>query len=671
MSTYLFVADLEVAPDGTMTVSRRAVGTISNSISYAGGNETPGILSVDTASNTYWMFDTEHANNWGVGGIPLVGSGTRYNNVCPFTTGTGYLVLHFADSLCQLRRYTVGTTGGTASTASAMMTIPSGYEPIKPGMVFDEGAYIGVFARRAQSSPDGFAIDLLVYDGTGADPLWTVVLWDGTGNAVWDPDDDLPCAFARVDGTYQVLYPRPPLTDLGDPAVADWTSYVRASLDMTDGTLGDPVLVSDTKNESTISRAFVRADGGVTMLEVDNRRIPADTGTETPSKLVLGVLEPDDTTAGDALFADWVGDYASPNDYLLTHLFVGTGVAATGSTPPGTGDSPLPSNTVAPARFSDLSFELRASLSLSVASVAPYTATELALTSRAHIEPYYVVRGQPVRHAQFGVDAVAEVGAGTVGETLGWPVPGDVVLGSDFRWLPVEGSLVNQWTDTIASEQLYLDGSPPAELDLAGSYLRGDELVSGGLVSISSYDGGGGFSTDPYDVTGLTLFLVAVLRPPEFDYYALMGTADDTYSPSSTLPYLEVRYYPDGRVVTYSRSQLASFQTTTGVARAGQPIIVGLSLDTTTGLVTTVACDRNPAFAQSRLVGDHPTPLVALLGDVPDSFVAFDDLGNFIGGQGVASMDVLDFSLWQRALNTEEMAAIVHTLDGIYGVTQT
>ena len=409
---------------------------------------------------------------------------------------------------------------------------------------------------------------------------------------------------------------------------------------------------------------LLRDDAGVMLITVSNNREPAEAGEETPGKLALAVAAVDDAGPGDALLVDWVGDYTSPGDTLESWLFIGLGI--TGSTTGGGGgvdnggDTGMPSNTVAMASFGNAGLELRASLALRVPATSSYVATEQAMTSRTSIQDYYVARGLPVAHAQLGVDAIAEVGSGELDVTTGWPAPADVVLGSTYRWLPTDASwTVTEWGSTVGALDLTGVSALTPALDTALGYIRGDLLVEGAAMVHTTEEGGRGYQAGSLSWDHITLFLVAVLRPPEGEHYVLLASSDDDGTDHPELPYLEVRYHGDGRIETYARTQLASFQSTTGIARSGQPIIVGLSLDASTGIVTTVACDRNPAFAQTRLVGTHPTsPVVLSLGDTP------------VREDAAASMDVLDFAVWTHTMDTEEMAAVVSTLDGIYGVTQ-
>jgi hypothetical protein len=248
VSTYLFVGHVEVAPNGTMTITRRSVGDAGIVVDQAAGNESAGVLVIEWSSNTFKMVDTETGAIAAVTGIPLSEVGGS-NYVVPFATGTTYLVMHYGATTTQkLRRYSVPLAGGAASTLTPYMDIPD-TTFAREETVFDEGAIIAVIGTFEGSSPDGTGVVMHLFDGTDADPVFTLVLYDGLGNTYWNPDTPLICGFAKVDGTYQVTYPRAVLVDI-DGLAPGWTSYVRRSVDIVTGDLGPEVLVTDSFGSS-------------------------------------------------------------------------------------------------------------------------------------------------------------------------------------------------------------------------------------------------------------------------------------------------------------------------------------------------------------------------------------------------------------------------------------
>jgi len=649
----LFAGVVLVAPDGSMTVSRRSFGDVGYDV--FGGSETTKVLALDSGSGAWAVLDVDNgAATTVTSSIPAVDPVNSLVDPVVATMGAGFLIFDVVystdtwDASYSLQRMAL-RPDDTLIEDGPRMTIPEtavvGVNPhdfwqTYPAQVWDEPPWTFVGLVRWVDATHTVVIELAIWDNVLAAPS-IVTLYTSDDGTPWYPNNNC-VRVTQSGGVYSVIYERQPMVSVV-PSDRTWSSYARRTLDPATGTLGPEVFVSDTYDNPE-TPDMVRADDGISAQQIANY-MPTHSGLSS-EKLVLIVAD-GSTDPGDSLFLDWQGTDAVPSGYA--DLFAAASVlldsgAGAGGTNPG-------SNTFVPANFGAGLFESRAQLSLRVTAPNQWVETLKAISAPAVVQPYYVVRGFARAHTPMGIVATPTVDTGALTPGGGWPDPATVDLGADLRWLPT--ALGTTWDTTVGSASLALSA---ATLDLSRGYMRGSDWASGGAVLLD--DDGTGLQLVGADFTGITVALVAVVDVPNAPYATLVSTAaSDGWSHPET-PYLDLRYQQDGKVVLESLARLSAFQSTTGTARPGQPVIVLLSLDATDGWVISALCDRNAMVRFDRLGGtDHPT--------AGDLWIGY----NPAEPDSQADMQILDLAVWNRALAYDEVAGVLHTLDGIYGVT--
>jgi len=307
--------------------------------------------------------------------------------------------------------------------------------------------------------------------------------------------------------------------------------------------------------------------------------------------------------------------------------------------------------------FSESVITSSATLSLDATAGHPFEQSLIPLNSATYdVEPYYVVDGLPRADEPLGVLVGVEAAAADLSASGAFPDPWDVDLKVSARWLPLAGTFDDQTTwgamDGDEPFDLICDGSTPV-LDTDFSYVRGQDFVPGGAMRL---DGTDHFFTDGarWSAQSVTVLMVVVLRPPQFEVYGLLETASPDGSTDGA-PYLSMRYTAAGEIQTACQGLLDTRQTSVGLARAGQPIVVGFGLypDRT---LRTVVIDRRFYGIERRLAGERPYDARLFIGRSPGLQL------------GVADMDILDICYWTDEPK-EHIGARAQQLDSIYGVS--
>jgi hypothetical protein len=641
----VYVGALSTDHSGVMTTTAPAyVGDIL--YDSCGGNETRYALFIDSATLTVTLVDTVALTYATVSGISVPTGNQAY--AVPFTEGAGFLVLDqdWSGSACvsALQRYTI-TPAGVATAVGPRMVGPSvaapdGYEAVTMHDVWDDGGYTAMGLSRWHTAAQTEDYELMIFNNIDATPsmeytLSTDVPW--TSSAQVEPNS---ITFSRIDGGFTVTFPGLPNPNLG-PAGSKWIAYYRRKvLPYPNDSYYPNVLISDSYIDYPVMLA--RADLGVEMLRITNASRGPD--LQAAEKLVLSVAIEGSTVPGDVMFQPWIGNAGDPAplnpDYQVT-LFAGLLLA--------------PPDPTFRASFGVAKVYVQAALAMNPLVATPLTPTLMALHGSPTVEPYYVRNGLPVAHSDLGVDARITATLGTFAVGSAWPAPISIDLGADYRWLPDDAHYTaGTWSSSVGTHSLGPTGAENADILTDRGYIRGDVLINAPVMKLGPDES---FRSDGLDWNALTVMIVAVMNTPDENYYGVLGSGNADNAAHSGTPYVDLRYTSSGQLITVSRTELASFQTVTGIVRAGQPIIMGLSLDGAAKTVTTVLCDRNPAYQVDHLTGTHPGTATLYIGNIP-------------GDEAVgANMDLLDVLVWNRALNGDELDTAVHLLDKIYGVT--
>lgn len=444
-----------------------------------------------------------------------------------------------------------------------------------------------------------------------------------------------------------------------------------------------------------------------------NRLATAGTSFTRTQSLVAGPIQLSDSAwKAHFVHATSDGSFVGPGVFVISDFYVllakysGTSGGPGPDTPTYTGEPPgtEPTGPVEPDPVDPVPLDaelipglaqMRAGLTLrplptlidSAELIAPDSILwELPVSTKsdpgvgtAAVDGVFIARGLPYEDTWRGVEAnpveyfveVTEEAAST------YPNPDDVALGSTVRWLPLGGSYISDSWDPFAGSGMTLHGSGygGVTLDTDLDYMRGKNVHAGGGIILEAEDY---LYTDDVDFsdTDVTVAMVVVPRRPPAAFTGLLTTGPDTEVYDKTQPYIDLRYYADGRVITQYNTRLGSVTTATGVVRAGQPIVVGFSYQRYIKTLVTFTMDRKAVYTPHTLDQNHPTAARLFVGN---SLAAAAD-------ESFADMDILEVNFWNARMFTkhatpakrprgwqrytyEGLGRALTRLNRIYGVT--
>lgn len=274
------------------------------------------------------------------------------------------------------------------------------------------------------------------------------------------------------------------------------------------------------------------------------------------------------------------------------------------------------------------------------------------------IDPYVAAKGELHYDPGYGAKQTTTCRVKQVVVTQGALTPAAAVVGSDNRFLanPIYTNASTWWpTNGSASSypRLTRSGSGDPVIDQNYSYNHRHKRYYRNAFTFN----GAGFMRLKYDANSVNsqtrVTMMAVLVPHSGD--AGVWTFYDAGNISAAKRFL-IRYAQGHIQIYYGGSRILHYHCS---LIAGEPIILGLSFDTTTGVGRMIIIDRHRTTRAFNLAGVDAIDVDGLIG------ISLNNAGN-PDFTRPPDFDLLEFNLWLSALSFAQMENAANVLRAVY-----